>query len=122
MLRLIDTMLLVELGGDVLEIDPLARAVAALLVPVVDLEADHDAEHHDDQVDEDRRPLLVPHVFDDAAQDHGAAPALAAAPQTLAACGSVVLMRSITLTKRGSQRIGSSAGSIAAQSASVPVS
>ena len=42
----------------------------ARFIPVVDLQADENAEHDDDQIDRDCRPVLLLQMIGDAAQDH----------------------------------------------------
>jgi hypothetical protein len=39
-------------------------------IPVRDLDADDDAQHHDHEVDRNRGPLLLAEMRDDAAKDH----------------------------------------------------
>ena len=47
------------------------RAIRAFGIPVVDLQADEDADDDDHELDDDRGPVLILHVRDDSAKDHG---------------------------------------------------
>jgi hypothetical protein len=51
-----------------------AFPIGARLIPVIDLQGEEHARNHDDELDDDREPILPAYGLAEAAEDHGALP------------------------------------------------
>jgi hypothetical protein len=67
--------LILDLRPQLVEHLPGCKLLQPLLVPVRHLATDEDADHDDDELDRDRRPVLDTQIFGQTAQDHLISPA-----------------------------------------------